>query len=95
MFPLPKHLRTSLAFTVVIVCLLAFTSIAAACPGCKDALAESDPNQSRIVKGYFWSILFMMSMPFAITGTFGTYIYLEIRRARADQALLAANQDAQ
>ena len=56
-----------------------------ACPGCKDALAENDPQHAQMVRGYFWSILFMMAMPFALAGTFGTFCYLEIRRKRAEQ----------
>ena len=65
-------------------------NLASACPGCKDALVANDPDQARIARGYFWSILFMMSMPFALLGTFGTYIYIEVRRARADQRQIAA-----
>jgi hypothetical protein len=60
-------------------------SVAQACPGCKEAIAENDLQGQRVARGYFWSILFMMSMPFAILGTFGTYCYVEIRRARHDQ----------
>ena len=55
-----------------------------ACPGCKEALAsESGGN---LVQGFFWSILFMMAMPFAFVGAFGSYMYLEVRRARARSA---------
>ena len=33
-------------------------------------------------RGFYYSILFMMSMPFAILGTFGSMAYLSIRRAK-------------
>ena len=56
-----------------------------ACPGCKDALAENDPQHAQMARGYFWSILFMMAMPFALIGTFGTFCYLEIRRKRLEE----------
>jgi hypothetical protein len=36
-----------------------------------------------MAEGYFWSILFMMSMPFLILGGLGTYFYLQVRAARA------------
>lgn len=35
-----------------------------------------------MVAGYFYSILFMMSMPFILVGVFGGYAYLIVRRAR-------------
>ena len=56
-----------------------------ACPGCKDALAANDGDGGNLVAGYFWSILFMMSMPFTILGTFSGSMYLAVRRARAQQ----------
>ena len=85
---LTHHLRIICQFALVVIGLLIVTAAAEACPGCKDAIAENDPEQARMVRGYFWSILFMMSMPFAIMGTFGTYIYLEVRRARSDRQRL-------
>jgi heme/copper-type cytochrome/quinol oxidase subunit 2 len=65
------------------VVLLATATVAQACPGCKEALAASDPNQQNIVRGYFWSILFMMGMPYLMLCGFGGYMYLLVRRARA------------
>ena len=35
--------------------------------------------------GYFYSILFMMAMPFVLLGTLGGAAYLSIRRAREQQ----------
>jgi heme/copper-type cytochrome/quinol oxidase subunit 2 len=52
-----------------------------ACPTCKQALAEGG-NHANVVRGYFWSILFMMSMPFLILTGLGTYFYLQIRKAQ-------------
>jgi len=54
---------------------------ALACPGCKQALADS--KGGNMIAGYFWSILFMMSMPFTLLGGFSGYMYLLVRRARA------------
>lgn len=70
---------------LVLVLVGLFCQLAHACPGCKDALAENDPHHARMVSGYFWSILFMMGMPFALVGTFGAYCYLEVRRRRFGQ----------
>jgi hypothetical protein len=68
------------------------TGVAWACPGCKDALAANGAGTAR---GFYWSILFMLCMPYAILGTVGGYFYLEVRRARADKARLAERQAAQ
>lgn len=58
-------------------------SAAEACPSCKDGLATG-PNGS-MVRGVFYSIIFMMSMPFLILGGLGTYGYLLVRKARRAQ----------
>lgn len=71
------------AMAVALVLLIA--SVAAACPNCKEGLAQQDPQGQAIAAGYYYSILFMMSMPFAILGTFGGLAYLSIRRARQQQ----------
>ncbi len=60
-------------------------SVAWACPGCKDALAENDPERNSLVKGYMYSILFMLAMPVAILGGFSAYMYRLVRRARAER----------
>jgi uncharacterized paraquat-inducible protein A len=73
-----------IAAAVVLVLLIA--SVAAACPTCKDGLAQNDPQGESLARGYYYSILFMMAMPFAILGTFGGIAYLSIRRARPPQS---------
>jgi len=70
----------------VIGCVLALSATAWACPGCKEALASGDGQGGDLVAGFFWSILFMLSMPFLIFGTFCTSMYVAVRRARAAQA---------
>ena len=68
---------------VVLMALL--VGSAQACPTCKQALAEGG-NHANVVRGYFWSILFMMSMPFLILAGLGSYFYLQICRARVQRA---------
>ena len=63
------------------VLLVAWPETAVACPTCKDGLAENDPAGRAIAAGYFWSILFMMSMPFLIIGSFASYAYYIVQRA--------------
>ena len=71
-------------FAVLIVLLLANDVLA--CPTCKDGLAENDPASAAQAAGYFYSILFMMAMPFLILGTLGSAAYLSIRKAKLQRA---------
>jgi hypothetical protein len=75
--------RVSRIAVALVACaaLLCLAAAAEACPTCKDSLA-GDPIQEGMVRGYFYSILFMMSMPFVILGSFGGYAYFTVRRAR-------------
>jgi heme/copper-type cytochrome/quinol oxidase subunit 2 len=59
--------------------------VALACPTCKDQLAH-DPEGANIARGYFWSILFMLSMPPLILSGLASYFYWEIRKARLQQS---------
>jgi hypothetical protein len=51
---------------------------------CKAALASHDRTHGDWVTGFFWSILFMLSMPFILLGSFSTYMYVLVRRARRE-----------
>lgn len=63
---------------------LAFVSAAEAlgCPTCKDSLAEGDETAANLARGYFYSILLMLGMPFTLASSFGLYMWRELRRAR-------------
>ncbi len=56
------------------------------CPNCKDAVNTSDPEGLNMARGYFYSILLMLAMPFTLAGTFGAYVWRETRRQRARDA---------
>ncbi len=71
--------------TLALTLLLVLAATADACPMCKVALAGDDGAHGDVIGGFFWSILFMLSMPFAILGSFSGYMYLLVRRARAQQ----------
>lgn len=70
------------ALTLLCVTTMLVATDAFACPTCKDVLADDDPLSQARAAGYFYSILFMMAMPFVLIGTFGGAAYLSIRRAR-------------
>jgi heme/copper-type cytochrome/quinol oxidase subunit 2 len=82
---LTKRFISVAAMAIVLVLLCQATAMA--CPTCKDSLAN---GQSNLVHGYFWSILFMMSMPFLILAGLGSYFYWEVCRARARAAAAQA-----
>ena len=67
---------------IVIALVLLLASVAAACPTCKDGLAQNDPHGQAIAAGYAYSVLFMMSMPYLVLCTMGSMAYLAIRRAK-------------
>jgi hypothetical protein len=74
---------------IFLVALIAATAISGevlACPNCKEGMSGSDPVSVARATGYFYSILFMMAMPFVLVGTFGGAAYLSIRRAKDQQA---------
>ena len=83
--PFSPVIARSVLIAAAILMVLLIASVAAACPNCKDGLAQNDPQGKAMAAGYYYSILFMMGMPFAILGTFGGLAYLSIRRAQRQQ----------
>ncbi|HWB11018.1 MAG TPA: hypothetical protein VG826_17450 [Pirellulales bacterium] len=78
--------RIAVLLVLTFVVFAAMMSDASACPMCKAALASHDRSHGDWVGGFFWSILFMLSMPFVLLGSFSTYMYLLVRRARRETA---------
>ena len=77
--------RLVVLMTVLLGVCLALSTVASACPTCKVALANHDASQGDIVSGYFWSILFMMSMPFVMVGSVGAWIVYMYWRGGRDE----------
>ncbi|MFM7034667.1 MAG: hypothetical protein ACKOYJ_05660 [Planctomycetia bacterium] len=65
---------------VAVVIALFLVAEAFGCPTCKDGIAATDPDGLNVARGYFYSILFMLAMPFTLAGTFGVYVWRETRR---------------
>jgi hypothetical protein len=57
-------------------------SEALGCPNCKDGVDTSDPEGLNIARGYFYSILLMLAMPFTLAGSFAAYVWREMRRQK-------------
>src|SRR3977135_4358062 len=81
-----RHFLTRTACAVVaLAAVFALAGVVQACPTCKENLAQ-DPAAAGLVPGDFWSILFMLSMPYLIFTGLASYFYYEVRRARARKA---------
>ena len=82
----PSRLLTSFRPTanwagiVAVLPLVFVAGDALGCPTCKDGVAESDPEGMNLARGYFYSILIMLAMPFTLAGSFGAYVWREMRR---------------
>jgi len=74
-----RYLPNLLTVLLAAVLLITVTADAWGCPTCKNGLGE---EASHIVNGYFWSIIFMMSMPFLIFTGLSLYFYVLVVRAR-------------
>ena len=74
-----KFARKIALASLILLALSAMASVASACPSCQAALS-SDTNAGDLPRGIYYSILFMMSMPFAIVGTFGAFAYRAVKR---------------
>jgi heme/copper-type cytochrome/quinol oxidase subunit 2 len=79
-------LKRIIPVALAMLFVLALVGIAEACPGCAEAQAGQGANRGNIVRGYFWSICFMMSMPFLLVGGFGTYCYVQFKKLKAKAA---------
>jgi hypothetical protein len=73
--------RGTVATVVGVVALLRVA--AAQCAMCGTALQDGgDP----LTRGVLYSTLFLISLPYAICGSFAAYLFWRSRRARAEQA---------
>ena len=67
----------------VLVCVLLLAvllpAVLSACPLCKEEVSDQGPSMWR---GMYWSILLMVTMPFAVAGT----IAIKVLRARRRQS---------
>jgi uncharacterized paraquat-inducible protein A len=81
----PRKNQLLMMFAIALLVAVTLTGEGWACPTCKSAISGDDPVSVARATGYFYSILFMMSMPFVIIGTFGGLAYFTIRKAREQQ----------
>ena len=91
--PWQRFVRPSVLLGMLVV-LACIASEAWACPTCKENLAN-DPQGRGLAAGFYYSILFMMSMPFAILGMLGAVAYRSVKRAHVERDAAAAAESLQ
>jgi len=69
-----------LARVAALALLMVVASDAWGCPTCKDGVLAADPSSANMARGYFYSILLMLAMPFTLAGCFGLYVWREYHR---------------
>jgi len=75
-----------MAISLLVVAALLAAADAVGCPNCKDGVNTSDPEGLNLARGYFYSILLMLAMPFTLAGSFAAYVWREMRRQQAEAA---------
>ncbi len=76
---------------VILLFAVLVPALAAACPLCKDAAAVADNGGSNSMwRGMYWSILLMVSMPFAMVGGLILMVVRARRRHEASRPTPAA-----
>lgn len=74
-----KTVLTSMLCILVVGFMLSAAE-AWGCPTCKDGVAATDDAANNVARGYFYSILLMLAMPFTLASCFGVYVWREYRR---------------
>ena len=71
-------LRSAAAILLCVTLLILLCPEGAlACPTCKEGLANGHDG---VALGYYWSILFMMAMPFLIFASWAFFIWRALRK---------------
>ena len=83
--------RYVVVWLLVLIVTIAVGSDAWGCPTCKDGLQAADSEGANIARGYFYSILLMIAMPFTLAGSFGLYVWREMRRQQHAEGSDATN----
>ena len=84
----PRRSVLLAVLTLVVLAAVLAPAVAVACPGCKELKSDSDypGGGASLPRGFYYSVLLMVSAPFAVAGTFVTRIVLARRRRRLGTA---------
>ena len=69
---------------VLLIVALVLPAVAAACPNCKDAVADGEypGGSASLGHGFYYSILLMIAVPWAAVATIAFLIYRKQRRPK-------------
>lgn len=76
---------------VAAVCLLAailLPALVSACPLCKEAEADTPGGSASLGRGFYYSILLMIAVPWTAVGTVAFLIFRKRRRDRSSAHLV-------
>jgi hypothetical protein len=74
-----------LALTIVLI----LPAVLSACPLCKDAVDNTPGGSAGLGRGFYWSILLMIAVPWTAVSTVAFLIWKKRRRAEPPRALQA------
>lgn len=72
--------RRHLASLIILALALNGAVRATACPNCKEAFASQTGDAAKLKDGYYYSILLMVGMPFALVGAGAFSVIRAVRR---------------
>jgi hypothetical protein len=71
--------RTTPIMLLALFLALALPGTVTACPNCKEAVAAQPSEMAGMARGYNWSVLLMLAVPFTLLGT-GTLMVVHASR---------------
>lgn len=85
-----KLLQTVLPALVLVLVAFCWANSADACPNCKAGMSTDDAQARNMAAGYYYSILFMLSMPLLIVTSFSAWMFVAVRKAQRERDAAAA-----
>jgi hypothetical protein len=71
---------TARVLALLVLAALLLPAIASACPLCKDAEADTPGGSAGLGRGFYYSILLMIAVPWTAVGTVAFLIFRKRRR---------------
>ena len=67
-------------FAILVLAALLVPAVASACPLCKEAEADTPGGSASLGRGFYYSILLMIAVPWTAVGTVAFLIFRKRRR---------------
>jgi hypothetical protein len=75
-----RRARSVFLATIVLLVSASAQNQALACPNCKEAVSASEGEVANTSKGYNWSVVFMLCVPFSLLGTGAVMVRRAVKR---------------